>query len=93
MRENLLREPVTRLDLREPVVAKIDDTVRQAVMAMRDSRLGCVIVVDEDHKPLGMFTEGMLRRMLVTNPAGVEDPLRDHLDRERIWIRATDPVA
>ena len=92
LKENLRNEPVSRLALREPVVASAEATVREAILEMRKRQLGCVIIVDDDHRPLGIFTEGMLRQMIVGNPAAVEEPLRDHMTREVPWIRLTDPV-
>jgi CBS domain-containing protein len=93
LRENLLHEPVSRLALREPVIASPNATVREGILAMRKRELGCVFIVDEDQRPLGIFTEGMLRQLIVRNPAAVEEPLRDHTTQEAPWVRLTDPVA
>lgn len=93
LKENLRGEPVSRLALREPVVASAEATVREGILQMRERKLGCVIVVDEDHRPLGIFTEGMLRRMIVGKPSIVEEPLVNHMARDVRWVRLTDPVA
>jgi len=93
LRENLRNEPVSRLALRKPVVVGAEATVREGILQMRERELGCVIVVDDDQRPLGIFTEGMLRKMIVRNPAGVEQPLRDHMNREVRWVRLTDSIA
>jgi CBS domain-containing protein len=92
LKENLQNEPVSRLALREPVVANAKATVREGILRMRERGLGCVIIADDDHRPLGIFTEGMLRRMLVSNPAAVEEPLGEHMNRAARWVRLTDPV-
>ena len=62
MFENIQNENVRSLKLRDPVLAKPDDKVRDVVQAMRKLNLGCAIVVDDQRKPTGMFTESMLRR-------------------------------
>lgn len=93
LRENLRTEPVSRLALRKPVVASAEATVREGILQMRERELGCVIIVDDDQRPLGIFTEGMLRQMIVGNPAAVEESLRDHMNREVRWVRLTEPIA
>jgi len=93
LKENLRSDPLSRLALREPVVATAEATVRDGILQMRQRELGCVIVVDEDHRPLGIFTEGMLRRMIASNPAAVDEPICDHMARDVTWVRVADPVA
>ena len=92
LKENLQNEPVSRLALREPVVANGEATVREGILRMRERELGCVIIVDDDHRPLGIFTERMLRQMMVNNPAAVNEQLRDYMNRDVRWVRATDPI-
>jgi len=92
LKENLRNEPVSRLALRVPVVASAAATVRESILQMRERKLGCVIIVDDDHRPLGIFTEGMLRLMLVGNPAAIEERLGDHMKRDVRWVQLTDPV-
>lgn len=93
LKENLRGEPVSRLALREPVVATVEATVRDGILQMRQRALGCVFVVDGEQRPLGIFTEGMLRKMIATNPAAVDQPLRDHMARDVRWVRLADSVA
>jgi arabinose-5-phosphate isomerase len=42
--------------------------VKEAVLAMTGARAGCVAVVDNDEKLLGIFTDGDLRRHLIDTP-------------------------
>lgn len=42
--------------------------VKEAVLAMTGARSGCVAVVDEKEKLLGIFTDGDLRRHLIKTP-------------------------
>ena len=64
LKENLQADPVSRLALRDPVIAASDDSIREGIARMRRQELGCVIVVDEDRRPQGIFTESMLRQLL-----------------------------
>ena len=84
---------MSRLALRKPVVASAEATVREGILQMRERELGCVIIVDDEQRPLGIFTEGMLRQMIVGKPAAIEEPLCDHMNRKVQWVRLTDPIA
>ena len=74
------------------VAAKPEETVRDAVRRMRDRQLGCVYVVDDNGKAIGMFSEVMLNRLLVTNPRALEDPLRRHMTEYWCCVKLTDPI-
>jgi arabinose-5-phosphate isomerase len=47
---------------------KSGSKVKEAVMAMTGARAGCVAIVDEEEKLLGIFTDGDLRRHLMDTP-------------------------
>jgi CBS domain-containing protein len=91
--ENIRREPVSRLSLREPVVVGLEATVRDAVRCMRQRKLGCAIVVDEQNKPVGLFAESRLTRLLRECPSAIEDPISKHLDREWPTVNLSDPIS
>jgi CBS domain-containing protein len=92
LQENMQKETVSRLALRAPVTADRDTTVRQAVTLMRERKLGCTIVIDQDGKPIGMFTESMLTQLLAENAAGIDEPLEKHMTEQLPWVRSTDPI-
>jgi CBS domain-containing protein len=91
--ENMQNEPVSRLALRDPVTASLNDTIRDVVGKMREKDLGCVIVVDEDRKPLGMFTESMLTQLVARDLAALEEPLERHIAERWPWVKLSDPIA
>lgn len=91
--ENVKKEPVSRLAMREPVTATADETVREAIVKMRDKNLGCVVVVDQDHKPVGLFAESILTQLVAKDTALLENPLKEHLTERWPWVRLTDPIA
>jgi len=88
----MTEEVVNRLALREPVLCGPQDTLRQAIEKMRRQRLGCVIVIDDDRKPLGMFTESMLTQLLLNGPAALDDKVEQHMAEQWPWVRDSDPV-
>jgi CBS domain-containing protein len=85
-------ETVSALNLREPILAKADETLRVAVQRMREKQFGCVFVVDEGDKPIGAFSESLLNRLLVTNPKALDDPLRRHMSDYWCCVKLTDPI-
>ena len=93
LHENMVKEPVRELPLREPVLCGPDASIREAIQQMRQKRLGCVIVIDDDHCPVGMFTESMLKRMLVNSPASIDDAIRIHMATQWPWVKLNDPIA
>lgn len=90
--EQLGTDKVRSMNLRKPIVLKPDATVRTAILAMREGRLGCAVVVDEDHKPLGMFTEGQLREELPVNPGMVDRPVEHYMADRFPWVNEEDSV-
>lgn len=76
---SLRSDTVDRLPLREAIEVTPATLVRQAMGLMRNKKLGCVFVVDPNGIPRGMFTEGLLLRILADDPAGLDDPVSRHL--------------
>ena len=55
------------------ITVEAETTVRQAVDLMNKHEIGCLIVVDEEEKPVGILTErDLLRRVLAKR----KDPVR-----------------
>ena len=93
LRQNLASEPVSRLDLRKPVLCGRSESVRQAVERMRQRKLGCAIVIDIDSKPIGLFTESMLTRLL--NEVGtslLDDAVSNYVMNPWPTVVETDPI-
>lgn len=91
--ENIRKEHVSRLALRDPVVVRSDTTVRDAIEQMRARNLGCAIVVDDTRIPQGLFAESDLTKMLTTNPAAINDPITNHIRRDWPKVQLTDPIS
>ncbi len=93
LQENIQKEPVSQLALREPVTAERGTTLREAIAKMREKKLGCTVVVDPDRKPIGMFTESMLTQLLAQNAVSLDHPIEQHMAEQWPWVRLTDPIA
>lgn len=91
--ENIQTDKVKNLNLRDPVLAKPDDKVRDVVQAMRNVNLGCAIVVDDARKPVGMFTESILTQMVAKKPKSMQDNVYDHCANQWPQVSQADPVS
>lgn len=92
LKNNLQTETVDQLNLRKAITISPQSTVRQAVEAMRAGKLGCTIVIDADNKPVGIFTEAILRGELASGPECIETPVSEHMAKEFPWVYANDPI-
>lgn len=92
LEQNILNEPVTKLNLRKAITVDSSTSVRQATDQMRAEGLGCVIVVDEDGRPLGKFTERILIELLATDRDALNRSVGEYM--ALIWdqVRTTDPI-
>ena len=55
------------------ITVEVEATVRQAVDLMNKNEIGCLVVVDEEEKPVGIVTErDLLKRVLAKR----KDPVR-----------------
>jgi CBS domain-containing protein len=90
VRKALRREKVSSIGHRELVAVGIGASVGEAVAAMRERRVGCVCVL-EGERLAGIFTE----RDLVVRVLGrvsMADPIRAHMTRDPVTVRADDPI-
>ena len=92
LHENIRTEPVSRLSLRTPVLMRPAQSLAEAVQAMRVANLGCVIVVDGDQKPLGLFTEAMLRNLMAESSDVLNRTLEAEMATSYPWVQPTDPI-
>ena len=90
--ENMNNEEVRSLNLRDPVLVSPDDKLKDVIQAMRQQELGCAILVDDERKPVGMFTESMLTRLIATNPEAVNEPVPNHAADQWPQVQLTDPI-
>ena len=93
LRQSILNERVSDLDLRPIITINPNRTVRQAVEKMRRKHLGLVVVVDKNKGMVGQFTERMLIKLLLNSPAGLDAPVKNHMCSEGAAVRLTDSIA
>src|ERR671926_155301 len=64
---SLMEDPVSALRPRPPITISPNATVAEAIQVMLDRDLGALLIVDDDDKLLGIFSE----RDLLTKVAGI----------------------
>jgi len=91
--ENIQHEKVRDLPFREAIKITPDTSVSAAVDLMREKQLGCAIVVDQEDKPLGFFTERTVIDLLL-EPATDLDAIRVENYRDPDWfcVQEDDPL-
>ncbi len=94
LHQALNQETVSEMPLRRALTVKPGTPVRLAVAEMKKRGIGAAIVVDPDHKPLGLFTERLLVRAIAADPKRLDQPIDDHMiDASQLTVRLDDPVA
>jgi CBS domain-containing protein len=91
---SLMEDPVSALRPREPVTVRPTMTVGQVIRTMLTRDIGSVLVVDNDGKLLGIFSE----RDLLTKVAGLAEsytdkPIRDFMTPNPETICSGDTLA
>lgn len=94
MERALCEDPATAIGTRPVLTLGPDDTVRRAVTEMADANIACIIVVDSDEKPIGIFSErDVLRRVSVDYTDVLDKPLRDVMTPDPVVVNETDRPA
>jgi len=90
--QDTLQQPISRLSLpRSPICVGEGATLEEAVVAMREARVGCVLVVDEQGDLVGIFTERDL--LLRLESADLTRNIRPYMTREPETLQPSDPIA
>ncbi len=90
--ENIMNQPITSLALRPLIAVRAGATVHDAVDLMRLRRTGCVIVTDASSRPVGMFNERLMTRLLCKPGASTEDAIDKHMTPSVVTVRQEDLV-
>lgn len=70
-----LASPLSAIIQREPVTCAPDMTVRRAMEVMREQRIGSMIAVDADNKPLGIMTLHDVRDRVAIPQIDLDQPV------------------
>jgi len=94
LKENLQNESVSTQPCREANLNHPETSVRQAAQILQSKKLGCAVVVDAEGKPMGIFTERTLIKLLLQQPHDLDKiPVREHLETEWFCVRNSDSIS
>ena len=92
MRGAILTEPVSELDLRQPVTVNRDESVAEAVRKMTEGHTGCVCVVDGGVLA-GIFTERDLLQIVQDNVDTATTPVGQVMTEKPVTLRPRHGIA
>ncbi len=85
--------PVSSIASHNPIVLSPDNTVKDAIKVMAEHNIGAVIIVDEQFRPIGIFTErDLLIRVCAKNLDPDKTKLKDVMTPNPVTITDDTPV-
>ena len=86
--------PISTLDYKQPATVQIGSPVSVAIDMMQEGGRGCVLVIDDDERLVGIITERDLIRHLSGQRAGPTDfKVEQVMTADPETLRASDPIA
>ncbi len=92
-RTDLEYDPISSLQLRDPIIVHPYTLLRAAVALMRSHSLGCAVIVDQVSKPIGLFTEQSMLGALVSNASLDDRPVCDFAEPRFLCVKSSQPIA
>lgn len=93
LKKDILNQPIANLKLRDVAIVNTSATVHDAIIAMRNKKLGTVIITDDADLPLGMFNEKILIPLLVDRPNLLNEPATQHMTTKLSHVTTNDTIA
>lgn len=91
---SVMEDDLSRLEQEESVSVRPGDSALEVARRMKENRKGCALVLDEQGKLVGIFTEHDVLRKLIDTSGLVKDvPVGDLMSRNPETLRETDSVA
>ncbi len=88
-----LNDPITTINLRKPVTTTGDTSVADCLELMREERIGCLLITDEE-KVVGIFTErDIIRRIVGKNLAHEDIDVSDYMTHDPDTLTPDAPLA
>ena len=92
---SVMEDTSNRLEQAETIVARPGEPALEVALRMRDAQTGCALVLDNDGKLVGIFTEhDVLRKLISAERDAQEDaPVSRLMSGNPETLRETDSVA
>ncbi|WP_182866089.1 CBS domain-containing protein [Stieleria mannarensis] len=92
-RNELEQDTIDSLPLRDAAVVRPDTTASEAVRLMRETSLGCAIIIGPGDAPIGLFTEQSLVDLLARDQSLDACVVGDCVDPGFLVVKSGDPVS
>ena len=67
-------------------ICYLQDKLKDVLVELSNKRCGCLVVIDEDKKVRGIFTDGDLRRALQSQPASILEEMMENLMTHKFLV-------
>lgn len=91
LREALEKETVADVGFQEPVAVQEQQTVRAAVDRMREEKVGCLLVLNEE-RLTGIFTERDLLTRVLGKEGAFDVPIAEFMTAKPTVAHADEPI-
>ena len=89
-----VNEPIDDILFREPVIVKKDIKVSDAVALFNEKDVGCVLVVDDRNKLIGIFTERDVIRKIINKGLDInKEKIESYMTKRPDSLCPSDPIA
>lgn len=87
-------EPIDNILFREPVIVKRDTKVSDAITLFNEKDVGCILVVDDRNKLIGIFTErDVIRKLIIKGLDINKETIENHMTKRPDSLCLSDPIA
>ncbi|MDT4896493.1 MAG: hypothetical protein QOH25_1570 [Acidobacteriota bacterium] len=91
---SVMEDSLNRLEQAETIRARPSESALEVARRMRDAQTGCALVVDDEGKLVGIFTEHDVLRKMVSKGDDIQDvPVSQLMSGNPETLRETDSVA
>jgi CBS domain-containing protein len=73
--QQTMNSPLASIIKKTPVTVSPETAIRQVVEIMAEGNIGSMIIVDEDNKPIGIFTQSDVLKRIVLPGVSLEDAI------------------
>lgn len=73
--QQTMNSPLSSIIKREPACVTRESTIRQVVETMNTIKIGSMIIVDDEHKPVGIFTLSDVLKRIVMPGTALDEPI------------------
>ena len=90
---NLKSETVSRLYPTQPYAVQVTQPVADAVKLMREKKVGCVLVCDQQKRIVGLFTERDLLRRVLSQGKSLATPMQECMTPDPVTVHPKDSIS